>query len=277
MAKLADAHALGACDRKVVQVQLLSRAQICYHYFMSILLSLLLLAYSLIHPLSAHAQAINQGNQYRSAYSEYVRSKNQHIQYGTAATRQDAISKTAAVLEARNNWQLAYMRHLRQLLADTTNIANYSQTVIYLRMETQIANLASRANTYSNMDSFTKINTASKSWEADLAQTDPLIMAAQLQVASGKLARLQSNFSAKIQDILTTIGTPSASQQSTLDLIQTKYDSSVEILSEVDKKLTVFGSNTFSKFGLIENLNKSKTNLQDAAKLLIELSFQLPK
>ena len=27
MAELADAHALGACDRKVVQVQLLSRAQ----------------------------------------------------------------------------------------------------------------------------------------------------------------------------------------------------------------------------------------------------------
>jgi len=236
----------------------------------------------LLFPGFVHAQstgdlyntAIGQGTTYRNDYAEYVRAKNQHIQYSTASTRLEAISKTNSVLESRNGWEIAYLKYLRQSLVDATNIANYPQTVVFLDMETQVSSLNNLVGTFSPLDSFAKINSASKSWEVSLAKTDILVSAAQMQIASAKLAALQSALLGKLNGATTKIGTPSASQKSTLDLINAKYLSSVAGTQKIDQTLNKFKSTSWSKSSVVAALNQSKSDLVEAAKLLLELSFQ---
>lgn len=279
MAKLADALALGASVRKDVWVQLpLAAPKIWYHYFMPILLLLILLLFpNFVRAQSTgdlYSAAIGQGTAYRSDYNDYVRAKNQHIQYKTASTRLDAIAKTTSVLESRNNWEISYLKYLRQALADATNIANYPQTVAFLDMEVQVNSLGGLVGTFSPLDSFAKINSASGSWESGLSKTDVLVAAAQMQVASAKLAALQSALSGKLADASGKIGTPSASQKSTLDIINTKYLSSVATRQKIDQILNKFKSVSWSKSSVVTLLNQSKSDLLEAAKLLLELSFQ---
>ena len=278
MVKLVYTQVLGTCLVRGGGSSPLRPTKICYHDFMPTLLLLILLLFpGLVSAQSTgdlYNAAINQGSNYRSNYANYIKAKNQHLQYNTASTRQDAISKTNQILESRNAWEIAYLKYLRQTLADATNIGNYPQTVAFLDMETQINSLSGLSGTFSPADSFAKINSASAAWEESLSKTDILVAAAQMQIASTKLAALQANFGGKLDETNTKIGTPSASQKSTLDLINAKYTSSVDSRKNVDLVLSRFKSANWSKSSLVSTLNQAKSDLLDAAKLLLELSSQ---
>jgi len=217
-------------------------------------------------------QAVNAGAAYRAAYPAFVQAKNQHLQYNTAATRVVAIEKTNTVLADRNNWLIAYLKYLRQTLADVTNIANYSQTVTFLDLEGQINSLSSLSLGHS--DNFNQINAESKDWEKGLAQMDKLVQAAQLQIASTRLATYQGQLAGLVQKYQQDHATPSASQSTTLALVQQKLDASVAGREQMDKQLATYRTGSGAASTWTQALNHSHNQLLEAAQLLSQLLQQ---
>lgn len=221
---------------------------------------ILLLLYSFALPLSIMAQSSNDlysqgiqaGTQYRNAYNSYVQSKNQFLQYRTGSTRLTAISNTNSVLSARNNWQITYLKYLRQTLADTTNIANYNQTVTYLDLETEINALVNLNDSLSTSDSFEKVNSASKNWELRLTNSDKFIASAKYQITQARLGYLQHRLQASVDQFNAAHASPSANLVSTLNLIDSKIQAS----------------------SITTDPEQSKKLLSDGAKLLLEIYVQ---
>lgn len=199
-----------------------------------------------------YSQGIQAGTQYRNAYNSYVQSKNQFLQYRTGSTRLTAISSTNLVLSARNNWQITYLKYLRQTLADTTNIANYNQTVTYLDLEMEINALEGLKDTLSSSDSFEKVNLASKTWELRLTNSDKQISAAKSQITQARLGYLQHRLQASLDQFNAAHASPSANLVSTINLIDSKIQAS----------------------GIATDPEQSKKLLSDGAKLLLEIYVQ---
>ncbi len=219
-------------------------------------------------------QAVNSGSAYRSAYLAYVQAKNQHLQYNTGATRVAAIEKTNSVLVARNSWYSAYLKFLHQSLADATNVANYPQTVVYLDLDNQINALDSNSDLGSGSN-FSDINTRSKAWEKNLEQVDKVVGAAQLQIASTRLANYQNQLQGFLDDYKQAHATPSSSQATTLSLIEEKLSSSVAKRQAVDDKLASYKNSYWAVSNFSKDLVDTQQLLLEAAKLLEELSHQL--
>lgn len=150
---------------------------------------------------------------YRQAYQQYLLARNQYQQYHTESTRLTAISSLKALLSSRNDLQLTYLKNLRQALADSTNIANYSQTTLYLNLEKELNALEDHSSDISALTSLSQAQDLSLSWQQRLPATDTLAQSTKNQIL---LARLQ-----KLQDQLVPF-IDSASPSSTLDLIKSK-------------------------------------------------------
>ena len=121
---------------------------------------------------------------------------------------------------------------------------------------------------------FEQINTQSQSWEKGLGQIDKLIQASQLQIATANLATFQGQLAGFIQKYQQDNASPSASQLTTLNLIQQKLNSSVAGQQQVDRQLASYRSGFWSAGGFTQLLNSSQTQLLEAAKLLNELTSQ---
>ena len=150
---------------------------------------------------------------YRTAYQQYLLAKNQYQQYHTETTRLTAISSLKTLLSSRNQLQLTYLTNLRQALADSTNIANYSQTTLYLNLEKELSTLEQFSSDISGVSSLSQAKDVSSSWQLRLPASDTLSQSTKNQIL---LARLQ-----KLQDQLLPY-VDSASPSSTLDLIKSK-------------------------------------------------------
>jgi len=150
---------------------------------------------------------------YRTAYQQYLLAKNQYQQYHTETTRLTAISSLKTLLSSRNQLQLTYLTNLRQALADSTNIANYSQTTLYLNLEKELSTLEQFSSGLSGISSLSQAKDLSQSWQMRLPASDTLSQSTKNQIL---IARLQ-----KLQDQLLPY-VDSASPSSTLDLIKSK-------------------------------------------------------
>ena len=150
---------------------------------------------------------------YRTAYQQYLLAKNQYQQYHTETTRLTAISSLKTLLSSRNQLQLTYLTNLRQALADSTNIANYSQTTLYLNLEKELSTLEQFSSDISSVSSLSQAKDLSQSWQMRLPASDTLSQSTKNQIL---IARLQ-----KLQDQLLPY-VDSASPSSTLDLIKSK-------------------------------------------------------
>lgn len=173
-----------------------------------------------------YSQAVQSGTQYRNSYSSYLQSKNQFLQYRTASARLSSISDTNTVLGNRNLWQIAYLKYLRQTLADATNIADYKQTVTYLDLETEINALSTMQDQFSSPDSFEKVNAISKTWESRLEKSDKLISNSKLQITSSRLTNFQNQLQSYLDKFKSEHASPSANMISTLNLIDSKLQAS---------------------------------------------------
>ncbi|MDO8488432.1 MAG: hypothetical protein Q7S31_03980 [bacterium] len=217
--------------------------------------------------------AVNYGTSYRTAYLAYVQAKNQYQQYHTGVTRVEAISKTNDVLVKRNQWVIAYLKFLRQTLAEVTNIATYPQTVTYLDLEKNIAALEGLTS-LGGGDNFAAINTASQDWEKQMTQMDRMVLAARMQVSSTRLANFQDQLAGYLDAYRQEHATPSASQKTTLDLIGEKLNSSVQLRQQTDALLAKYRTGFVSNANYAQGLNDSHQALVESAKLLNELSRQ---
>ena len=111
---------------------------------------------------------------YRTAYQQYLLAKNQYQQYHTETTRLTAISSLKTLLSSRNQLQLTYLTNLRQALADSTNIANYSQTTLYLNLEKELSTLEQFSSDISGVSSLSQAKDVSSSWQLRLPASDTL-------------------------------------------------------------------------------------------------------
>ncbi|MEK7154654.1 MAG: hypothetical protein AAB697_00835 [Patescibacteria group bacterium] len=150
---------------------------------------------------------------YRQAYQQYLLAKNQYQQYQTENTRLTAISSLKTLLSSRNDLQLAYLKNLRQALADSTNIANYSQTTLYLNLEKELSTLEQFSSDISGITSLSQAKDLSQSWQMRLPVSDTLSQSTKNQILIARLQKLQDSLLPYID---------SASPSSTLDLIKSK-------------------------------------------------------
>lgn len=150
---------------------------------------------------------------YRTAFNNWLLSKNQFQQYKTENTRLAAIENIRKLLSVRNDWQTSYLKNLRQNLADTTNIANYSQTTLYLDLETEIHYLENSSSEASSLSSLDQAAKYSQNWEARLYHSDDLATKAKNQIITTRL----NNFQKQLQNYV-----DEASPSPTLDLVKQK-------------------------------------------------------
>ncbi len=150
---------------------------------------------------------------YRLAFDNWQLAKNQFQQYKTESTRLTAVTDTRQVLTARNLLWKAYLQDLRNQLATDTNIANYSQTTLYLNLETEIISLDKFASDFSGLTSLSQAKKSSLAWESRLGKSDQLASSARTQILSHRLDQLASSLQPFIDQ---------ASPSSTLDLVKQK-------------------------------------------------------
>jgi hypothetical protein len=209
--------------------------------------------------------------EYRTSHTAYQLAKNQHTQYNTGATQIDAVNKTNSVLLSRNKLHTDYLRYLRAKLGDVTNIADYSQTVVYLDLENEISYLDNWPSQGTG-DTFAKINEYSANWEKRLISTDKLVNASQLQIAITTLDKHQT----KLQSLLTQYkeknATPSPDQKITLTQIEGLMGEINTLKNSTLTTVKDYKSSFFSAESLFKNLETAKTKLLDAALLLDEAS-----
>jgi hypothetical protein len=128
---------------------------------------------------------------YKTAYERYTLARSQFAQYHTTSTRQNAISQTGKVLKARNQLILEYLRLLRQRFADTTQVGNYAQNVIYLDLETQINWFVNWEKKIDGLESPQELNTASDNWQNYWSSVLEKVKAAKKEIARFRLERFQ--------------------------------------------------------------------------------------
>ncbi len=164
----------------------------------------------LLLTLAILGQPIQAGSDYRQAYSAYQLARNQHVQYGTAATRTAAFDSTKKVLQARNNWQIAYLAYLKSSL----------ESGLGSDIEAEITTLNSTDLT--SGDTVEAINASSKTWEDRLKQSDKLVAAVQAQIVVSQLTRLQDR-------VATLVTSTNSDDTTTLNLIRQKLQISIDL------------------------------------------------
>ncbi len=205
---MADALALGASVHKDVWVQLPLAAP-CYNKIML--------------PMILAATLFTLGSDYRAAYQQFLLAKNQFQQYKTESTRLAAVTATRQILTARNKLWKAYLQNLRTQLATDTNIANYSQTTLYLNLETEINFLDKQVSEFSGLTSLSRAKQLSQVWEYRLHNSDQLTASARQQILSYRL----DQFAPRLQPFI-----DQASPSSTLDLVRQKLGDSTTNLKQ---------------------------------------------
>lgn len=128
---------------------------------------------------------------YKTAYEQYTLARSQYAQYRTTSTRQNALTETSRVLKARNQLIIEYLRLLRQRFADTTQVGNYTQNVIYLDLETQINWFVNWEKGIDNLESPRELNTASENWQKYWENVLEKVKAAKKEIASFRLEKFQ--------------------------------------------------------------------------------------
>lgn len=166
-------------------------------------------------PVILAATLFTLGSDYRAAYQQFQLSKNQFQQYKTESTRLTAVTDTRQVLTARNILWKTYLQNLRSQLATDTNIANYSQTTLYLSLETEINSLDKYASDFSGLTSLSQAKKSSLAWESRLYNSDQLAASARTQILSHRLDQLASRLQPFVDQ---------ASPSSTLDLVKQKLE-----------------------------------------------------
>lgn len=211
------------------------------------------------------------GNSYRQSYSAYTTAKNQHLKYHTGSTRIEAITKTNDVLLKRNEWEANYLSYVRSLLADVTNIGNYTQTVSYLDLENKISILNDQTKIVGSGTTFSEVNSNALAWEKILEGTTKLAEVAQVQIATTRITNLEKELSDLLAQYQNQISTPSSDQLITINLISQKSSEAKSTLAAVNSALAQYKSGSWSKNNQVSQLQTVQASLLDAAKLLREL------
>lgn len=180
---------------------------------------------------------------YKTVYSQYTIARSQYAQYHTTSTRQNAIAQTAKVLKARNQLIIEYLRTLRQRFADTTQVGNYAQNVIYLDLETQINWFVNWEKGIDNLESPQELNKASAVWENYWDNVTEKVKAAKKEIVSFRLEKFQlqaegldyASTSASVKNLITTkfeqsrtarnAGNPEISRDYLISAIKAIYES----------------------------------------------------
>ena len=164
---------------------------------------------------------------YKTAYGQYTLARSQFAQYHTTSTRQNAIAETTRVLKARNQLVIEYLKLLRTRFADTTQVGNYAQNVIYLDLETQINWFTNWEKGIDTLQSPQELNTASENWQKYWENVLEKVKAAKMEIARFRLERFQlqaegldyASTSASVKNLITSKFNESRSTRKTGDLV----------------------------------------------------------
>lgn len=176
---------------------------------------------------------------YQQASKQYLTAKNQYSQYRTSSTRQEAVTKTLALLIARNRLILEYLKSLGETSMEV-ELSSWEQNI-------------------KNSDTVAEVNKASLDWETKLERITKASYQARLTILKNNLQILQDN--------LTTIGTPEKMTSGNAKLYLEKLQ-----LAQNKRTLVAFDTNYWSYENLLGYLKESKDALTSASQLVYEVT-----
>lgn len=176
---------------------------------------------------------------YQQASKQYLTAKNQYIQYRTSITRQEAVTKTLALIIARNKLILEYLRSLGETSLDS-ELNAWEQSI-------------------RSSDTIAEVNKASLDWEAKFERITRAANQARLTILKNNLQILQDN--------LTNIGAPEKMTSGNAKLYSEKLQ-----LAQNKRNMVVFDTNYWSYENLLGYLKESKDALTSASQLVYEVT-----
>lgn len=144
-------------------------------------------------------------NQYRSAHEEYVTASQAYLNYQTLTSKTEAFDKTLKMLELRDEVVKAYLATIRLKLAETTNIANYEQNVLYLKLESEIAWYAQHRDSLASAGNLEDLISSSDEAQRKYQETEIFIYQVLGAILGGKETSLRDKINQNIEVIKTKL------------------------------------------------------------------------
>ncbi|PIS13864.1 hypothetical protein COT65_01920 [Candidatus Shapirobacteria bacterium CG09_land_8_20_14_0_10_47_13] len=144
-------------------------------------------------------------NQYRTAHEDYVTASQAYLNYQTLTSKTEAFSKTLKMLEFRDEVIKTYLTTIRLKLAETTNIANYEQNVLYLKLDSEIAWYAKHRDSLASAGDLEDLISSSDEAQRKYQETEIFIYQVLGSILGGKETSLRDKINQNIEVIKTKL------------------------------------------------------------------------
>lgn len=140
-------------------------------------------------------------NQYRPAHQNYIAARSAYLTYKTLTAKTEAMSKTLKMLQLRDEAIRTYLTALRLKLAETTGISNYEQTVLYLKLDSEVNWYFKHRDALPSAGTLEDLVKSSAEAEDQFKKTEVLAYQALGTILSGKEEALRDRIREEIRKI----------------------------------------------------------------------------
>jgi len=221
----------------------------------------------------AYQDYLHTCSQYREAHKDYIAAKSAYLTYKTLTAKTEAQTKTLKMLQLRNNVVRTYLTALRLKLAETTGISNYEQTVLYLKLDSEVSWYINHTDALPSAGSLEDLVETSAEAQEHYGQTEVLAYQTLGTILAGKEEALRDRFKEEINKINDKIAE-----------IRQKGDKETAMLErwvlEAENKLTRSQEKQFEaqqKLAKLESYDSDKMKTYNEARSLFRESHQYLK
>ena len=147
----------------------------------------------------AHREYLGQFSRYRESYSQYSTAKNEYQSYQTLTAQTKFQEATRALLGAREETLRTYLVALRLKFQETVGVINYSQNMIYLKLDLEIQWLTSYQESLSSATTIEELRSLSQEFENRYPKSEVLIYQSLGTILATKLHSQREKVSQQTQ------------------------------------------------------------------------------
>jgi len=189
-------------------------------------------------------------NQYQFSHQEYLAAKSAYFTYQTLTAETEAITKTAKMLQLRDEVIRTYLTAIRLRLAEATGISNYELNILYLKLDNDVAWYQDHQKSFSSAGNLDDLTAISAETEKHYGLSEALAYQTLGSILVGKQDVLRNQFDEEIQLLKDKVGE-----------IRQRGDKNTDILSrwllEAENKNTQSQGKQFESQNILANLSFS--------------------
>lgn len=140
-------------------------------------------------------------SRYHTSHTEYVAARNAYQTYKTLTSKSEFLDKTIKMLQLRDDVIQTYVTALRLRLADATGISNYQQTVLYLKLDNEVAWYFNHREVFTAAGSLEDLSGLAKATNTQYPKTEALAYQTLGTILIGKEEALQKRFMEEVTKI----------------------------------------------------------------------------